>query len=346
MKEQQKKFRSETKIQNAREKRAKLAKKFKNKPEPINIKSATTGDLKEEYQKLSKREISKPGKDIKNKQKRQEIILQRAQRKKQIKSKIRRNKDDTTEKFQKTIDNQREHDETYIEGDEEIVDEELNDELADYFKGEYDPQIMITTGKHYTSLVFKFIKSLKETIPNMYFYYRKKMDIGQMINYAKEKGFSTLIVVHEETKKISRMSICHLHGEGLTVELKVNDIIYREEIKGSACPSTHNPELVFKNFKTKLGFRVQRILNSMFPKDEQLEGRRVISFHNQRDYIYFRHYRYQFEDDLEGVRLQEIGPAFYMKLLSIQKGFFDRNSGDFEFNYKDRMGVRRRKFYL
>ena len=139
---------------------------------------------------------------------------------------------------------------------------------------------MITSSIRHTSTVFKFIKAIKETIPNVFFYYRKKLDIGEMIKFAKEKGFSTLMVVTEEAKKPVRLSVCHLLGEGLTFEFKILNVIYREEISGAALPSEHNPELVFTNFKTKLGLRVERLLNSLFPKEEELEGRRVITFHN------------------------------------------------------------------
>lgn len=358
MKEKANKRRSESKVQKEREKRAKYAKKHKNKPAPLNIKTAETSDLKQEYKNLLKQEESKPGKDIKNKSKRQEIILQRAQRKKQIKAKIRRNqqkdeeegdgesKGERTKQVAKTIDNQREHDETYIENDDEVEEEIKNDEFTSFFNGEYEPQILITTSIRHTTTVFKFVKAIKETIPNVYFYYRKKLDIGEMINFAKEKGFSALMVITEEVKKPVRMTICHLLGDGLTIELKLNDIIYRDEIAGAAVPSEHNPEVIFKNFKTKLGLRLQRAFTTLFPKEEELVGRRVVTFHNQRDYIFFRHHRYQFDEDLQSVRLQEIGPSFTLRLLSIQKGFFERESGDFEFNYKDRMGIRRRKFYL
>lgn len=353
MKQQMPKHRSETKLEKEKIKKAKLAKKFKCRPAPMNLKTASTSDLKEEFKKLNKKEMSKPGKDIKNKAKRQEIILQRAQRKKQIKSKIRRHAQKAAEEGEereinvaKTIDNQREHDETYIENDDEVAEEISNDEFTNYFNGEYEPQILITTSIRHTATIFKFVKAIKETIPNCYFYYRKKTDIGEMINFAKEKGFSSMIVVTEETKKPVRLSFCHLLGEGLTIEFKINDLVYREEIRGAALPSDHNPELIFKNFKTKLGLRVQRALNSMFPLEEELVGRRVITFHNQRDYIFFRHHRYQFEEDLQQVRLQEIGPSFTLRLLSIQKGFFERESADYEFKYVDRMGIRRRKFYM
>lgn len=355
MKEKASNHRSESKMEKEKERKKKLAKRFKNREAPLNLKNAETSDLVEEYNKVQKSISKKPGKDIKNKQKRQEIILQRAQRKKQIKAKIRRNNqklkeehgEDAVKTVQtKTIDNQREHDATYIAEDEDIEEEVKNDEFTSYFNKEYDPQILITTSIRHTSTVFKFVKAIKDTIPNVYFYYRKKLDIADMITFAKEKGFTTMIVVTEECKKPYRLTIAHLLGSGLTVEFKITDVVYRDDIPGAAAPSEHNPELIFKNFKTKLGFRIQRLINSVFPQEEELIGRRLITFHNQRDYIFFRHHRYQFEEDLQAVRLQEIGPSFTLRLLSIQKGLFDRETGDFEYNYKDRMGIRRRKFYL
>ena len=88
------------------------------------------------------------------------------------------------------------------------------------------------------------------------------------------------------------------------------------------------------------------MLNSLFPQKADFEGRRVVTFHNQRDYIFFRHHRYIFSEDYQKVHLQEIGPRFTLTLLSRQKGTFDREFGEYEWSYKNNMGVRRRKFYL
>ena len=35
-----------------------------------------------------------------------------------------------------------------------------------------------------------------------------------------------------------------------------------------------------------------RLIHSLFPQDPEFKGRRVVTFHNQRDFIFFRHYRY------------------------------------------------------
>jgi len=54
----------------------------------------------------------------------------------------------------------------------------------------------------------------------------------------------------------------------------------------------HKPEVILNNFNTRLGHSIGRMLASMFPHDPNFHGRRVVTFHNQRDYIFFRHHRY------------------------------------------------------
>lgn len=35
-----------------------------------------------------------------------------------------------------------------------------------------------------------------------------------------------------------------------------------------------------------------RLIQALFPQDPEFRGRRVVTFHNQRDFIFFRHHRY------------------------------------------------------
>jgi ribosome production factor 1 len=38
------------------------------------------------------------------------------------------------------------------------------------------------------------------------------------------------------------------------------------------------------------------MIQSLFPQDPNFHGRRVVTFHNQRDYILFRHHRYPYQN--------------------------------------------------
>lgn len=85
---------------------------------------------------------------------------------------------------------------------------------------------------------------------------------------------------------------------------------------------------------------------SIFPNQPQFRGRQVITFHNQRDYIFFRHHRYIHSlsssviyycvncfryifKNAKCVGMQELGPRFTLKLRSIQKGMFDSKYGEY-----------------
>lgn len=59
-------------------------------------------------------------------------------------------------------------------------------------------------------------------------------------------------------------------------------------LQGHGRPSSHKPELILNNFDTRLGHRVGRMFASLFCQDPTFRGRRAVTFHNQRDFIFFR----------------------------------------------------------
>ncbi len=71
-----------------------------------------------------------------------------------------------------------------------------------------------------------------------------------------------------------------------------------------------------------------------------------------------RHHRYIFEEKEKRdpgqkekrkrviARLQELGPRFTLKLLSLQKGTFDSKHGEYEWVHKTNMDTSRRRFFL
>jgi ribosome production factor 1 len=112
----------------------------------------------------------------------------------------------------------------------------------------------------------------------------------------------------------------------------------------------HFPELILNNFNTKIGRRIGRFFAALFPQRPEFKGRQVVTFHNQRDYIFFRQHRYIFkENDTKvklNVNLQEIGPRFTLKLEKIQHGTFDNKFGEMEWLAKDDMYVDRKSAFL
>lgn len=88
-----------------------------------------------------------------------------------------------------------------------------------------------------------------------------------------------------------------------------------------------------------MGHGIGRMFASLFPQVPEFTGRRIITFHNQRDFIFVRHHRYIFEQDESKdnkdkekmkPRIQELGPRMTLKLLRLQHGTFDTTEGEFE----------------
>ena len=76
-----------------------------------------------------------------------------------------------------------------------------------------------------------------------------------------------------------------------------------------------------------MGVRVGRMFASLFPQNPEFKGRKVVTFHNQRDFIFFRHHRYIFKEGYEGVNMQEIGPRMTFQLKKFYQGDSEKVSG-------------------
>jgi len=49
--------------------------------------------------------------------------------------------------------------------------------------------------------------------------------------------------------------------------------------------------IIVKSLSLTVFFPTSRLIQSLFPQDPNFRGRRVVTFHNQRDFIFFRHHR-------------------------------------------------------
>ena len=272
----------------------------------------------------------------------------------------------------KTIDSMRKHDETTVEdNDEEVQGDEDDDEFAPYFKNEKVPKIMITTRPRPSKHLFKFVQGLIDLIPNMFFYPRRQFTVKEICQYAHNAKFTHLIVLSEKSKVCNGMIISHL-PEGPTAQFKVTSIVEQKHIKNHGRVTNHLPEIILNNFTTRLGHRVGRFLGSLFPHDPEFLGRKVVTFHNQRDFIFVRHHRYIFEEDKRNLRapqtgvgssreeqrrrkrgtpirakMQELGPQFCLKMRWLQASAFNTKGGEYEWFHKQKeMGKDRKTFYL
>jgi len=187
-----------------------------------------------------------------------------------------------------------------------------------------------------------------QMIPNAFYYPRGTLTVGQVQEYALKKEFTHVMVLSEKNKVCNGVLLTHL-PVGPTAFFKVSSFQPGSKIPGHGRSTSHIPELILNNFSTRLGRRTGRFLGSIFPQEPQLEGRQVVTFHNQRDFIFVRHHRYVYrqEKDKTRARLQELGPRFTMKMKWLQEGTFDTKFGEYEWIYRRKMhDTDRKKFNI
>ncbi|PFH31458.1 putative IMP4 family U3 small nucleolar ribonucleoprotein (snoRNP) [Besnoitia besnoiti] len=290
---------------------------------------------------------------ILNKKRRQQVAFQllqakkkdRAKKKKETRAKERRG-ETVEKKTPKTIESMRRYDPTVVddEDEEEVGGEEDVDEFASYFKREVTPKLMITTNKKVTADTYSFLKEILYIFPNAFFYKRGPYHIKNICKFAIKQGFTDLLVFQEKKHRPFGLYIVHL-PEGPTSYFRLSSVRMAQEMKGAGTMTTHLPELLLNGFTTRLGRRVARQLAALFPLTPEFSGRRVVTFHNQRDFIFFRHHRYIFENGKK-TRLQEIGPRLTLKLLWMHAGLFDTKEGLYEFIWRPDMKVDRKNMLL
>jgi ribosome production factor 1 len=281
----------------------------------------------------------------------------------------------TEKKVSKTLDNTRELEATMVHNDPEIAADEADDEFASYFQSDTPPKVLVTTRPFPSKKLFFFIADLQKLIPKLHFYPRKSFSLKEICHFASNREFTHVIVLSENAKACNGMTISHVgtgsdkYTLGPTAFFKVSNVVTSKNIPNHGASTAHIPELNLNGFGTRLGHRVGRLLGSLFPHDAEFQGRQVVTFHNQRDYVFVRHHRYVFEEKKESMikkaqkpgepekpltikdrvkaRLQELGPRFTLKLRWIQSGTFDTQFGEYEWIHKRKeMDTTRRRFHL
>lgn len=245
----------------------------------------------------------------------------------------------------RTLESTREADETTVqENDEEVEQEEALDAFADYYNKAYEPRILVTSSDNPHKATVSFIRDLCRVIPNAEPKWRNRASIKKTVKNAKANGFTDLIFINEDRRMPNGLLLIHL-PEGPTALFRVSNTRMGKSVakKHYIGDTDHRPEVILNNFTTRLGRVVGRMLGAIFHYDPEFKGRRVCTLHNQRDYIFFRHHRYEFRNQ-QKVSLKEMGPRFTLRLQWLQQGAFE---GDFEWNLKRHdMETSRRRFFL
>jgi ribosome production factor 1 len=334
---------------------------------------------KEKKPKKERAEPIRPS-QIKNKDRRSELHAKLKREKKDQKRRAARERDQAARRaaelgeevpekqVPRTIENTREPDETVCRpDDQELFAGNDADEFNAVLQQHITPKVLITTCRFNSGRGPAFIEELTQVIPNSHYVKRGTYELKKIVEYANNRDFTSLIVVHTNRREPDALVIIGLPN-GPTAHFKLSKLVLRKDLKNHGNPTNHKPELVLNNFTTRLGNRIGRMIQSLFPQDPNFRGRRVVTFHNQRDYIFFRHHRYIFDTKESKVaskdkkakksesksqtekqvicRLQECGPRFTLKLLTLQHGTFDTKSGEYEWVHKADMDTSRRRFFL
>ncbi|KAK0534503.1 Ribosome production factor 1 [Tilletia horrida] len=233
--------------------------------------------------------------------------------------------------------------------DGEENDEEGNEEEEDEDKDEDDarddpyapPAILITTSlpsaslsPHLASLNARshpsertrdFITELLSIFPGAEYRPRAKAKgagIGKIAGWARKRAFDALLVVGQDVNQKGAepayLTLVQLPN-GPTAFFRLTSISLGKELGGHARATPHTPELILNNFSTALGHQVGSLFRALFPQIPDLDGRQVVTAHNQRDFIFFRRHRYMFAS-ADRASLQEIGPRFTLKLRLLRTG--------------------------
>ncbi|KAL2263878.1 hypothetical protein VTK26DRAFT_4555 [Humicola hyalothermophila] len=238
------------------------------------------------------------------------------------------------------------------------------------------PKVLVTTGLNGT--IHKEAQEIAAVFPNATYIrrsshrYGHKYSVREIAKFAKNRGYTALLVVHEDQKRPSQLSVCHLNGEdappGPTLTYTIRNYQPGKAIPGHGNATNHYPELLLNGFKTPLGLLAAKSMHTLFPAKPELSGRQVVTLHNQRDYIFFRRHRYIFREarpteknvvgadgkEMEGVKgiragLQEIGPRMTLKLRRVDKGVGRAGSEGadaLKWEWKAKMEKKRTRFNL
>ncbi|KAI4134417.1 MAG: hypothetical protein LQ347_001540 [Umbilicaria vellea] len=228
------------------------------------------------------------------------------------------------------------------------------------------PKILITTSinsnLHHEAQLLTNLFPHSVYIPRSAHRYGHKFSVREISSFAKNRNYTAVMVLKEDQKKRTGLTFVHL-PHGPTFHFSISNWVEGKKLPGHGNPTNHTPELILNNFRTPLGLLTAHLFRTMFPPQPEIQGRQVVTLHNQRDYIFLRRHRYVFREKratersvvgpdgqevkgVEGIRagLQELGPRFTMKLRRIDKGI-QRSSGQ-EWEWQGGMEKQRTKFQL
>lgn len=250
----------------------------------------------------------------------------------------------------RTVESTKIMDETVVNPNDEEVEMDIrNDELESHWdpKNERNPRVLITSSDNPHARTIQLCRELKTILPKSEFRFRNRSAIKKIIRGCIERNYTDLIVINENRREPNGLLLVHLPN-GPTAKFRLSSVKLTDQIPRARRPPTYNrPEIILNNFTTRLGQTIGRMLACLFPKLPKFKCQTACTFHNQRDFIFFRYHHYDIDEKNGEVQLQECGPQMTMKLMSLQTGTFDPQHGEYEWILKrHEMQKSRKRFYI
>lgn len=227
-----------------------------------------------------------------------------------------------------------------------LTPEALSARFPTIFQPQAAPKLLITTSQNASIPLHDAASAFVRLYPNSTYVPRKaharayKYSLKEICTFASNRGFSAVLVVNSDLqgKKPTGLTVVHLPS-GPTFTFSILTFVHGSALPGHGNPTAHIPELILNNFRTPLGHLTASLFRTLLPTQPDIEGRQVLTLHNQRDYIFLRRHRYVFRDKrgneknvvgsdgkemigVKGIRagLQELGPRMSLKLRRIDEG--------------------------
>lgn len=239
-----------------------------------------------------------------------------------------------------------------IQDDEQLrenfkYDESMQDDIDDEYSansGISDPKIVVTTSRDPSSKLAQFAKEIRLLFPTSIRLNRGNTVLPSLVSACQSSASSDLVLLHEHRGIPTSLTVSHF-PHGPTASFSLHNVTLRHDIVDAiGTQSEQYPHLIFENFTTKLGKRVEQILKHLFPPGVKKDSSRVITFANSGDYISVRQHVYVKTRD--GIELAEVGPRFEMKLYELKLGTIDNPDADMEWQYRAFVRTANRKDYL
>eukprot|EP00835_Amoeboradix_gromovi_P004584 NODE_366_length_10082_cov_0.124211.p3 type:complete len:302 gc:universal NODE_366_length_10082_cov_0.124211:1377-2282(+) len=231
------------------------------------------------------------------------------------------------------------------------VDLEAQDDEYAYLEAN---KVLLTTSRSPSSTLLQFVKELSIIFPKAHRINRGNATIEELMQVAKQKQVTDVVIIHETRGVPDTITISHLPN-GPTLRCSLHNVVSRHQVQQEARRSNtadsvemewvmknvpqSDPFIISNNFTSKIGERVSTILKAIFPETPSdtkfgAKDRRIITISNEQDLLLFRHHvvkKRQFwkeedenKEDKDEFMIIELGPRFDLKPFEIRRGTIDQ----------------------